>query len=85
MKWLRISRLCQGNVRRWKAEIGERWRLQREAVEKAAALADMEEKRRQYQADAQQRLAWVEEGLAQRLIEDNTCPVCCKDVGQLPL
>ncbi|DBB04235.1 TPA: hypothetical protein ACH3X1_013259 [Trebouxia sp. C0004] len=73
MRWLRISRVCRGNVKRWKAEIGERWRLQREAVEKAAALAQMEERRKQYQADAQQRLAWVEEGLNQR-IQDNSCP-----------
>ena len=81
IRWLRISRVCQGNVRRWKAEIGEQWRLQREAVEKAAALALMEERRKQYQADAQQRLAWVEEGLKQRLIEDNSCPVCCANAG----
>jgi hypothetical protein len=35
----------------------------------------------EYQADAQQRLAWVEEGLKQRLIEDNSCPVCCANAG----
>ncbi|KAL0040884.1 hypothetical protein WJX79_008605 [Trebouxia sp. C0005] len=82
IRWLRISRVCQGNVKRWKAEIGEQWRLQREAVEKAAALAQMEERRKQYQADAQQRLAWVEEGLKQRFIEDNSCPVCCANAGR---
>ncbi len=81
IRWLRISRVCQGNVKRWKAKIGERWRLRREAVEKAAALAQMEERRKQHQADAQQRLAWVDEGLNQRLIEDNNCPVCCANAG----
>jgi len=50
-------------------------------VEKAAALAQMEERRKQHQADAQQRLAWVDEGLNQRLIEDNNCPVCCANAG----
>ncbi len=46
-------------------------------------MAALEERRKQYQANAQQRLAWVEEGLSQRLIEDSTCPVCRSDAGQL--
>lgn len=48
-------------------------------------MVAMEERRKRYQADAQQRLAWVDEGLAQRVVEDSTCPVCCADAGGLPM
>ena len=67
-------------MRRWQTEVAERLRLRKEAVQEAAAVAAMEEKRKQYQADAQQRLAWVDQGLAGSL-QDNTCPVCCADAG----
>jgi hypothetical protein len=79
IRWLRASRLWREKFHSWTLSIQAKKRLQKEAE----AVAALEERRKQYQANAQQRLAWVEEGLSQRLIEDSTCPVCCPDAGQL--
>ena len=79
MKWFRTSRLWRGIFRRWTARAREQLRLRREA----AAVVAMEERRKRYQDDAQQRLAWVDEGLAQQYLEDRNCPVCCADAGAL--
>ncbi len=79
LRWLRISGLWREKFRKWKVGAQERLRV----VKEARAVAAMEERRKQYQADAQQRLAWVDEALAQRIIEDNTCPICSADAGQL--
>ena len=81
MRWLRASRLWRTIFNKWTARAREQLRVRREA----AAVVAMEERRKRYQADAQQRLAWVEEGLAQRVVEDSTCPVCCADAGGLPI
>lgn len=81
MRWLRISRLWRHIFNKWV----ERARKQLQVRQEAAAVVAMEERRKRYQADAQQRLAWVEEGLAQPLVEDSTCPVCCPDAGGLPI
>lgn len=40
--------------------------------------------RKEYQGDAQLRLAWVAEVLAQPLVEATTCPICCTNTGWLP-
>lgn len=77
MRWLRTSRLWRDIFQKWTARAREQLRLRREA----AAVVAMEERRKRYQADAQQRLAWVDEGLAQRVVEDSTCPVCSADAG----
>ncbi len=79
IRWLRASRLWREKFHRWMLSIRAKKRLQKEAE----AVAVLEERRKQYQANAQQRLAWVEEGLSQRLVEDSTCPVCRSDAGQL--
>ena len=81
MRWLRTSRLWRSIFRKWTARAREHLRLRREA----AAVVAMEERRKRYQADAQQRLAWVHESLAQRIVEDSTCPVCCADAGRSPI
>lgn len=59
-----------------------RAREQLRARQEAAAVVAMKERRRRYQADGQPRLAWVEEGLAQSVMEDSTCPVCSADAGR---
>ena len=78
MRWFRASRLWRDIFRRWTARAREQLRLRRDA----AAVVAMEERRKRYQADAQQRLAWVDEGLAQQGIVDSTCTVCSADAGQ---
>ncbi|KAL3152107.1 hypothetical protein ABBQ32_001211 [Trebouxia sp. C0010 RCD-2024] len=78
MQWLRASRLWRTIFNKWTARAREQLRVRREA----AAVVAMEERRKRYQADAQQRLAWVEEGLAQPVVEDSTCPICCVDAGK---
>lgn len=77
MRYLRTSRLWRNLFQKWVGRAREQLRLRREAL----AVVAMEKRRKRYQADAQQRLAWVDEGLAQH-IEDHTCPVCCADAGQ---
>ena len=79
IRWLRASRLWRETSHSWTLSIRAKKQLQKEAE----AVAALEERRKQYQANAQQRLAWVEEGLSQRLMEDSTCPVCRSDAGQL--
>lgn len=79
MRWLRSSQLWRTIFRKWMSRAREQLQLRREAL----AVVAMEERRKRYQADAQQRLAWVDEGLAQWLVEDSTCPVCCADAGEL--
>ena len=81
MRWLRTSQLWRNIFQKWTARAREQLALRQEA----AAVVAMEERRKRYQADAQQRLAWVDEGLAQRVVEDSTCPVCCGDAGGLPI
>ena len=81
MRWLRTSRLWRNIFQKWTVRAREQLALRRES----AAVVAMEERRKRYQADAQQRLAWVDEGLAQRIVEDSTCPVCCADAGGLPI
>ena len=78
MRFLRTSQLWRSLFQRWVGRARERLRLRREAL----AVVAMEERRKRYQADAQQRLAWVDEGLAQQVVEGSTCPVCCADAGQ---
>ena len=80
MRWLRTSRLWRNIFQKWTARAREQLALRREA----AAVVAMEERRKQYQADAQQRLAWVDEGLAQGILDGSTCPVCCAAAGGLP-
>lgn len=79
IRWLRASRLWREKFHSWTLSMRAKKRLQKETE----AVAALEERRKQYQANAQQRLAWVEEGLSQRLTEDSTCPVCRSDAGQL--
>ncbi|DBA81849.1 TPA: hypothetical protein ACH3X1_007568 [Trebouxia sp. C0004] len=78
IRWLRASRLWREKFHSWILSIRAKRRVQKEAE----AVAALEERRKQYQANAQQRLAWVEEGLSQRLIEDSTCPVCRSHAGK---
>lgn len=78
IRWLRASRLWREKFHSWTLSMRAKKRLQKETE----AVAALEERRKQYQANAQQRLAWVEEGLSQRLTEDSTCPVCRSDAGK---
>ena len=74
MRWLRASglwrRIFLRGVGRARAKLQTR-----------RAMVAMEDRRRRYQADSEQRLAWVDEALAQSLIEDSTCPVCSASPG----
>lgn len=80
LKFLRTSNLWRQAVRRWRHQVQATLASRRDA----AAVAAMEAQRRQHEADAQRRLAWVDEALLQRTLVDTTCPVCDKDAGQTP-
>lgn len=77
LRWLRTSNVWRQAVRRWRGEIQSSLAGRRAA----AAMAAMEAQRKQYEADAQRRLAWVEQAMQQGFVTDTSCPVCPKSPG----
>ena len=79
LRYLRTSSLWRQAVRKWRHEIQATLASRRDA----AAVAAMEAQRKQHEADAQRRLAWVDQALQQQhKLGNMTCPVCCKDAGE---
>ena len=78
LRYLRTSSLWRQAVRKWRHGIQATLASRRDD----AAVAAMEAQRKQHEADAQRRLAWVDQALQQQhKLGDTTCPVCRKDTG----